>query len=552
MKKLVAVMVAALSAGALDGIGEVGGAGAQEALPGSFGEIIEVRVVNIEVVVTDRDGVRVQGLTPPDFRLKVDGKVVPIEYFTEVLGGDAVTPTAGGPQPVPSLAPGSAVGTSYLVFVDDFFSIPRDRDRVLRALLADLPRLGEGDRLALVAYDGRGLEMLSSWSQSLPALERAFKAALDRPAHGLQRLAERRANDSERSLRPRAGFFERPFSSVGDRLDLTQRAYAERLAEQVQGSVMAAAATLRSFAAPPGRKVMLLLAGGWPFSPVEYALNYFQADIIEPGIPHGQELYEPLVDTANRLGYTVYPVDVPGLEGEGVDASQNSVAEARFAADSSLNREQERETTLSFVAQGTGGRALLNGLRQEALERVAEDTRSYYWLGFTPARQGDDRRHAVEVEMTRPGLRVRARAGFQDVSKQREVSMAVESALLFGNPPSGQPLAVQVGRPEKRGRSTARVPLALAIPLDALTTLPDGDHRVADLELRLAALDEEGRRSEIPVVPLRVTVPADAKPGGFVRYDTKVELRRGRQQLVVAIYDRIGGALLSTTLEISP
>lgn len=549
MKRWVAVTLAALAAAGIDGLAA---ARAQEPLPGSFGEIIEVRVVNIEVVVTDRDGVRVQGLRPEDFRLKVDGKEVPIEYFTEVLGGDAVTPAAGGPQPVPSLAPGSAVGTSYLVFVDDFFSIARDRDRVLRALLDDLPRLGEGDRMALVAYDGRGLEMLTSWSQSLPVLERAFKAALDRPARGLQRLSERRANDSERSLRPRGGFFDRPFSPVGERLDLSQRAYAERLAEQVQGSVMAAAATLRSFAAPPGRKVMLLLAGGWPFSPVEYALDYFQADILEPGIPHGQELYEPLVDTANRLGYTVYPVDVPGLEGEGVDASQGSLGDARFAADSSLNREQEREATLSYVAQETGGRALLNGQRQEALERVAEDTRSYYWLGFTPARQGDDRRHRVEVETTRPGLRVRAREGFQDVSKQREVSMAVESALLFGNPPSGQPLPVQVGRPERGGRSTALVPLSIAIPLDALTTLPDGDRRVADLELRLAALDAEGRRSEIPVVPLRVRVPADVKPGGFVRYDTKVQLRRGRQQLVVAIYDRAGGALLSTTLEISP
>ena len=47
-------------------------------------------MVNVEVVVTDKQGNRVAGFTPEDFRLKVDGKVVPIEYFNEVRGGSAI------------------------------------------------------------------------------------------------------------------------------------------------------------------------------------------------------------------------------------------------------------------------------------------------------------------------------------------------------------------------------------------------------------------------------------------------------------------------------
>ncbi|MFL6236820.1 MAG: hypothetical protein ACJ76N_27060, partial [Thermoanaerobaculia bacterium] len=39
-----------------------------------FGEQIEVRVVNVEAVVTDRQGNRVTGLKPGDFRLEVDGR----------------------------------------------------------------------------------------------------------------------------------------------------------------------------------------------------------------------------------------------------------------------------------------------------------------------------------------------------------------------------------------------------------------------------------------------------------------------------------------------
>src|SRR5689334_7383809 len=107
-------------------------AGAQESTPGTFGEVLEVRVINLEVVVTDKDGVRVPGLLPGDFRLRLNGKEAPIEYFTEVRGGDAIDMAAGGApgiQNVPATVPGSPVGTSYLVFVDDYFAVARDRDR---------------------------------------------------------------------------------------------------------------------------------------------------------------------------------------------------------------------------------------------------------------------------------------------------------------------------------------------------------------------------------------------------------------------------------------
>src|SRR6187551_1641212 len=69
----------------------------QSAEPESaFGEQIDVRVVNVEVVVTDKQGNRVTGLGPGDFRLRVDGKEAPIQYFTEVRGGQAIAPEEAG------------------------------------------------------------------------------------------------------------------------------------------------------------------------------------------------------------------------------------------------------------------------------------------------------------------------------------------------------------------------------------------------------------------------------------------------------------------------
>src|SRR5829696_2630862 len=150
--------------------------------PPVFGESVDVRVVNLEVVVTDRDGNRVPNLAPGDFRLRVDGKDVPIEYFTEVREGRSMAQSTepaeetaqAGTSGTQSVAPAGAVGTYYLVFIDDFFAATPRRNDVLKALKADLARLGPEDRMAIVAYDGGRLAMVSNWSGSRSDLERAF------------------------------------------------------------------------------------------------------------------------------------------------------------------------------------------------------------------------------------------------------------------------------------------------------------------------------------------------------------------------------------------
>ncbi len=518
-----------------------------------FGEQIEVRVVNVEVVVTDKDGNRVSGLAPADFVLKVDGKTVPIEYFSEVRGGQAIAtgaaPTGEALPGLPTLAPGTAVGTSYLVFVDDFFSLQPRRNEVLRSLKDNLSRLGPEDRMAIVAWDGRSLDMLSTWSNSERVLSRALDQALGRPALGVQRLAELRSFDTTQRLGTSIGVVPGPRSAFSRQLNIEEIGYAGQLANQVGRTVNAAVSTLRGFASPPGRKVMLLFSGGWPYSPADYALN--DPNRVLTGsreVPRGEELLRPLTDTANLLGYTIYSVDVPGVDASGPDASQASSDTAI-----GLNRrEQEVHESLQYVAEGTGGKALLNSLRDQALTTAESDTRSYYWLGFTPGWQKNDQRHKVVVETNRPGLRVRSRGSFLDLSRKSEVSMMVESAMLFGSPPGATPMPIQIGTPVKEGRKEMVVPITLAIPVASLTVVPlDGKH-VAELELRVAAVDENGDRSDIPVVPLRMSLEQAPPKEAYLRYDTKIRLRRIQQHMIVAIFDPLSGHILTAEADVKP
>lgn len=533
-------------------------------MPAVFSEVLDVRVVNLEVVVTDKSGIPVRGLRPEDFVLSVDGEEVPVEYFSEIQSGTAVEPTeqqrALGIAELPAAVAGEPIETSYLVYIDEMFAIARDRDIVVRGLIEDLPRLGPNDRMAVVAYNGNEIEMLTSWSQSVPALERVLKKALDRPVYGLQRLAEQRQYNFDALLRAsvdiRTGRLD-DTSFLRTHLDPNERFFLERLTGQIQSSVMAATLTLRSFAMPPGRKVMLLYSGGWPYFPTTFLGPTISPVVAWNEGDRGAGLFSPVSDAANLLGYTIYPVDVPGFNDILASGSGGNLAATRGPlptelAFNSFLREQENQFTLTWIAGQTGGKALINAERTNAFDTVVSDTRSFYWLGFSPKRGWDDRRHDVEVRVREPSFRVRARDSFFDASKQHEVGMALESTLLFGNPAGIEALIVETGEPRRAGRRRMEIPVEILIPLSEVTFLPDGGEYVSNLELRVAVRDVDGARADIPSVPMQVRFQEMPSPGAVGRYETTLKLRRKKHEAVVGVFDPASGRILSASIQISP
>lgn len=529
--------------------------------PPAFGEEIDVRVVNVEVVVTDREGRRVPDLKPEDFRLRVDGKEVPVEYFSEVREGSSVAGAAGEARPeaagVQSVAPEGAVGTFYLVFIDDYFSIPARRNDVLKALKADLGRLGPEDRMAVVAYDGGRLAMLSDGSGSRSDLERAFDQAMARTAHGLERVVELRDLRSNEAL---AATVQAEVDQQGGDpilnptllraqnvgLNDREKAYAETLVRQIQGSVGAAVSAIRGFGAPRGRKVMLLLSGGWPFSIVSFIRG---AEDIAPSrqTASGEDIFRTLTSTANLLGYTLYPVDVPGVQRTAPDAEAAAPAGNGFASFA----EQEIEGSLYFLAKETGGKPILNTNRTVALASASADTRSYYWLGFSPDWQRNDKLHEVKVEVRRPGLDLRYRTSFRDLSRKAEVSMKVESALLFGKLPGAVSMPMRLGTPVRSKKGGLEIPVTLGLPTDLMTVLPAGGKYTARLELRFVASDASGNSSEIPVLPLNLSSEKPPAPGKVVRYETTLKVRGNADHLVVAVYDPLSGKIATAEADLA-
>jgi len=268
----------------------------QEDTSASFGEVVDVRVINLDVVVTDRNGDRVTGLAPEDFRLLVDGEEVPISYFTEVRDGRAEAAAPGPGSQAPGAETGAAVPTHYLLFLDDEFALDHQRDQVLEHMVGQLSHLRQEDRVAVVRYDGDRVQVLADWTAPGPELRETLERAVELDGWGIRRLLEARGfafNDPT---------FDTPVTLVGaDEQDATvfRRNLRWQTRDRLGVEMLAAASAITRFDAVSGRKVFVLLAGDWPASG---ALSPYSGRLDGPAFRYGFDVFRPFVETANLLG----------------------------------------------------------------------------------------------------------------------------------------------------------------------------------------------------------------------------------------------------------
>ncbi|MEO6193623.1 MAG: VWA domain-containing protein [Thermoanaerobaculia bacterium] len=480
-----------------------------------FEEAVDVRVVNVEAVVTDEKGARVRGLSAKDLRLLVDGHEVPVEYFAEVEDGKAAAvpaaaAPAGGAQAPAS--PGEAVQRSYLIYIDDSFSIAGIRNEALAKLERDLKLLRPGDQMAVLAFDGSRIDVLSRWTGDAAALAAALERARRRPATGGQQLSHQRALQSDVKVVHENDIGDGDTNPLTNNLDREMEALEPRVSPeartQLGRTAAAVAGALRGFEVPAGRKVLLLLSGAWTMS-------------VAP------QLYQPMIEAANRLGYTIYPMDL----------AQSSSSQI---------------TALGALAERTGGRMVVSA-KMDVLSEVAADTGFYYWLGFTPAWKADDRGHQVTVEARRRGLRIRARSGFSDLSKKTENAMRAESVLLFGGAERDRRLIVQLGTPKPAGRGTIEIPVTLGVPVESLAWTPKDGGYVAETPVAMAALDEKGGRADLPESHLKVSLKTSPPARTYARFQTTIRVRDDvRQRLVFSVRDAVDGTAIWGEAESKP
>ncbi|HYU34752.1 MAG TPA: VWA domain-containing protein [Thermoanaerobaculia bacterium] len=161
-----------------------------------FGEKVDVKVVNVDVFVTGKDGKPATGLQKDDFAILEDGKPVEVSYFEEIDRGarPASVPAAAEPgAPSRTAAPAPADALQLVVYIDNLHIRAVHRARVLRQLREVLSGdlLRPGDRVMVVAFD-HGLQIQQTFTADRAALARAIDGVEQMPARGDDLMLARR------------------------------------------------------------------------------------------------------------------------------------------------------------------------------------------------------------------------------------------------------------------------------------------------------------------------------------------------------------------------
>ena len=500
----------------------------------TFRETVQVRVMDLDVSVTDSRGNPVSDLTQNDFRVTVDGKPVSIDYFTRVAEGTIHAPDLATASPDLVLAEyrkgaDAYVPRQFLMYIDVGNLSPGSRKRGLEALRDLVTRLGPGDMGRVVLFDRRGKEQ-SEWTSSKETLFSALSKI--ESGVGMSRLMNETQTlnqiDSTRSRQSR---------------ETVARMYAEQVRVEVSNMLRDMSAELTTLTALPGKRAFLYVSGGFDMQPgsamMQYAVGSFSLRSYDAG-NMGREL-QALIQKANANQVTFYTVDARGLTAEGGSAGGDEPLLSRPGV--SFFARQDSQAGLQELAAETGGLALLNtNALSSGLGRIYQDASTYYSVGVNLSNMPGVGFRNVRVTVARPGVTVRARRSFAARTPAERGGDVAQAALRSNIQYRGIPVTLSTALPTK-GKKYYALPIAVTVPASSLTFLPSGDSRRAVADVYVGVMDDAGRMSDINREETTFTLPPDAPSNAPLRYTVNLEIRKGNARVVVNVRDRETGRM---------
>jgi hypothetical protein len=252
-------------------------------------------------------------------------------------------------------------------------------------------------------------------------------------------------------------------------------------------------------------------------------------------------MIEALTRQANASDVTFYTVDARGLNAEGGSAADDGPLVSRPGV--SFTARTESQAALLSLATETGGLALLNtnGLTR-GLERVYQDTSTYYSVGVTLANLPPSGTRKVSVSVTRPGLTVRSRRTYSVKSPGERAGDVTVAALRSNVRYQGIPVTLATAAPTK-AKKFYEVPVVISVPAKSLTFLPAGKDMKASTDVYFAVMDDSGNMSAINREEASFSLPADAPADAPVKYTATLSVRKGNARIVVNVRDRETGRM---------
>lgn len=437
---------------------------------------VTTNLVQLDVVVMDKDGRHVTDLRPEDFEITEDKDKQQITNFSYITLGPSVTtsqptvPKTGlsksGTTPiVPAPLKLDQVHRTIALVVDDlglsFESIISVRDALKKFVNEQM----QPNDLVAILRTSRGVGSLQQFTSDKRQLLAAIDSISWYPAG-------------------RAGLSPGPEIDTQIGQDSTQGAQIVNEMEEARsaaysvGTIQTLSRILQGLKDLPGRKVLMLYSESFMLF-TSQGRNTQLLDALQK-----------LTDRANQSSTVIYTIDASGLNALNFTASdrvsgqsytfnpeafgsvaqpKNRIASRRIDAPQSAsaqadsdsgaafrkleglmqqkeNSQYQAQTVLSLLAEQTGGTFTKNTNNLSlGTQRMLENESGYYLIGYRPAdtsidlATGTRRLHEIKVKVKRSGLQVRSRAGFYGVN--------LEAAKPSAPRPRDQQLAAALTSP---------------------------------------------------------------------------------------------------------
>ncbi len=374
---------------------------------------ITTALIQMDVVVTDKDGKQITDLAPEDFLLYQDGKlqkVSNLSYISADKGQKVDLTNSKGKRdknepPPPPTNIRRKQGRIVTFVVDDgnclatISGTASVRDAV-KKFIND--QMLPGDRVAIYRTKG-GTSLLQMYTSNKDVLKRTVERINLIPSGACGSTFEAIRDNSTLKV---TGSGADSFESEADKKFRTDNENRER-DNQVIGTIGVLSFVVDRLKNVPQRKLVFLLSEG----------------IVTKFDSRAYDALRELADKASRSSVVINTMSAKGVTVPGMLSAQDEVLpgiisgndQTFAAAEGRLDEERALNEGLSYLAYTTGGKFVSNqNFLDGAIKKILDAETGYYLIGYEP----DDETfrgkefHRIEVKLNRPDLKVTSRKGF--------------------------------------------------------------------------------------------------------------------------------------------
>ncbi len=537
-------------------------------------ETFEVRLHNLDVVVTDRQGKSVSGLTKDDFVILENGAPQEVTNFSAYGESEGSARSAAPAAQAEARAEARATAPrKFIFFIDELALHPSSRNKLLKnAVNLMKSSMQPGDTAAVVRPIG-DRNVAQEFTSDPKAIEKAIKdilAASDVRTN-TQMATEMRWLNQQLAL-----------ASTLQEKNFVVRVYSDQARRRVEQRLGRLRAVVGSLAGVEGKKVLVLLTASLAAHPGREAFNL--ADIkmgsnpeVDNEVPGRLPDYPDLTPQINAVGQlaaangvTIYalqpdvPLELaaPGAMGTRQLTALSPQTGRPLPPQHSLSDNffglvlDNTEITMTALAEKTGGRWFRgdSGV-DDAFRQIGNDLRAYYSLAYrAKGSEGGPRRVEVKVK-GRDDLVVRTRTDVIEKSEAREMDDLVVASLVYPRQVNELGIRSVAGPLTKTPSNRFQVPVETVVPMKALTFLPAGDGKYrASISVHYAASGQQRDfvTGQERLQDLEIT-EAEMKSldGKLFHYTSNLVVSQGKSRIAVGVLDRTAKLSGFSTIEVS-